>query len=182
MVQLITCDPDDGASLIVEPLDDYGDIMGGDLFRCEASGLEEATPENWESRYPAAVADNFSFEKIVGQQTVEENRLAGLSRNMQTYEWVKQWLYDYGKKNFPRCSFVRVTNPRYHGIGMVVGACNEPDKVCVKLENGNDWWYELNTCEVVTDLKHVPQEMRRIKMRYRGMKVMAGYGPRRALP
>lgn len=112
--------------------------------------------------------------QIFGTDTLEEK--------MSLYAEVKVWLYDFQAKHFPRNCFVKVNNPRYHGFGMFVGGCNEPDKITVKLPNGNDWWYELNTCEVVTDLRLVPQEMRRIKMRYRGLKVLVGYGPRRALP
>jgi len=39
---VITCDPDDGASLIAEFRDENGDIYSGDLFRTEAGNLEPA--------------------------------------------------------------------------------------------------------------------------------------------
>lgn len=49
--EVVCCDPEDGASLLFEPLDDVGDIMGHDIFRCEASQLEEATKEKWNTVY-----------------------------------------------------------------------------------------------------------------------------------
>ena len=84
--------------------------------------------------------------------------------------------------HFPRLCFVKVNNARYHGYGMVEGASEQAPKLAVLLPNGNTWWYEMDTCEVIKDLKQVPQEMRRIKMRYRGLKVMVSYGPCRKLP
>jgi hypothetical protein len=64
VVQLITCDPDDGASLLVEPFDEHGDIFGGDLFRCEGSELEPITREIWEQVYPSSDSENFRFEEM----------------------------------------------------------------------------------------------------------------------
>lgn len=90
--------------------------------------------------------------QIFGTDTLEEK--------MSLYAEVKVWLYDFQAKHFPRNCFVKVNNPRYHGFGMFVGGCNEPDKITVKLPNGNDWWYELNTCEVVTDLRLVLRRRR----------------------
>lgn len=62
IVELITCDPIDGASLIVEPFDDFGDIMGGDLFRCEACKLQPLTREIYEMIYPPSDPDNHPFD------------------------------------------------------------------------------------------------------------------------
>lgn len=59
---ILNCDFDDGASLIFESLDSYGDIMSGDIFTCEASNLELCTKEIWEEKYPIN-EDNLKFEE-----------------------------------------------------------------------------------------------------------------------
>ena len=57
---ILNCDFDDGATLIFESLDDYGDIMSEDIFICEASNLELCTKEIWERKYPVD-EDNIKF-------------------------------------------------------------------------------------------------------------------------
>lgn len=94
MVQLITCDPDDGASLIVEPLDECGDIMGGDLFRCEACELQEATREKWELKYPVDNADVFTFDEIIGARNLRQ-KIDALSAGAQ--EWLHRIVQQIGE-------------------------------------------------------------------------------------
>lgn len=59
-VQLITSDPEDGASLIVEPLDGNGDLYGGDLYRAEACDLERPWRTLWEATYSGPDAVPFA--------------------------------------------------------------------------------------------------------------------------
>jgi hypothetical protein len=72
IVSLITCDPIDGACLLVEPFDEFGDIMGGDLFRCESYELQPVTREIWERIYPVSNPDNLAFEETEVLAELEE--------------------------------------------------------------------------------------------------------------
>jgi hypothetical protein len=60
----------------------------------------------------------------------------------------KNELTEWKDKTFPIGSKVYVNAPRYIGDGIVA-----KDSMCpmtqlpVKLENGNIWWYSLETCE-----------------------------------
>lgn len=60
--RVISCDPEDGACLLFEPLDENGDIMGGDIFRTEACFLEPATKERWERVFSGP--DCFVFDEM----------------------------------------------------------------------------------------------------------------------
>jgi hypothetical protein len=64
--QVVTCDPDDGASLLFEPLDDYGDIMGGDIYRVEAYRLSPATEDLWNETF--TIPGALSFSAMCGAQ------------------------------------------------------------------------------------------------------------------
>ncbi len=59
--QVVTCDPNDGASLLFEPLDDDGDIMGGDIYRVEAGRLSPATEDLWNETFCGPNAIPFSL-------------------------------------------------------------------------------------------------------------------------
>ena len=65
--RVVCSDPIDGASLFFEPLDVLGDIMGGDLFRCEASDLSPVTREIWERFYPPDNPGCFKFWEMEGR-------------------------------------------------------------------------------------------------------------------
>ncbi len=70
MVEIICCDVDDGASLIVEAYDDDGDVLSGRFFRCEAFELEPATQEQWDLRY-MHVPDACAFPKRKDIRAIE---------------------------------------------------------------------------------------------------------------
>jgi len=67
---VVTNDPSDGASLLFEPLGKDGDIMGGDIFRTEASNLvpynqrSEPTFKGKESTTKAAHSNDFESGPI----------------------------------------------------------------------------------------------------------------------
>lgn len=63
--RVVTTDPDDGACLLFEPLDNFGDIMGGDIFRTEACWLEPPTQEGWSKCFGSPGC--LSFEEACGQ-------------------------------------------------------------------------------------------------------------------
>jgi hypothetical protein len=52
-------------------------------------------------------------------------------------------------REFPIGRGVRVVHERYNGYGMIVedGGC-PVDQLAVKLENGNTWWYPLDSCSL----------------------------------
>jgi len=50
-------------------------------------------------------------------------------------------------KTFPHGQIVRVDcKGRYEGYGIVERQDEPPDKLAVRLENGNVWWYPLDDC------------------------------------
>ena len=58
--KVITSDPEDGASLLFEPLDDNGDVMGGDIYRTEACFLYPPTENGWNKVFTGPDAIPFS--------------------------------------------------------------------------------------------------------------------------
>lgn len=77
VVDLICCDFDDGASLIAEARDGNGDVLSGEIFRCEACDLEEITKEQWELLYPEDPYDQMVRTPSAGTyQAVLERDLA----------------------------------------------------------------------------------------------------------
>lgn len=72
--QVITCDPTDGASLLFEPLDAYGGIMGGDIFRTEACFLEPVTRAMWESFFhgPRCLSFQEASQEAFTEEAQEE--------------------------------------------------------------------------------------------------------------
>lgn len=66
IVDFIAADLTDGASLIVEARDLYGDTVSGILFRTESCDLEPATRADYEKVYPPDVADNFDYAEVGG--------------------------------------------------------------------------------------------------------------------
>lgn len=64
IVTVIAADYSDGASLIAEERDMRGDILSGDIFRCEACELDPCTREQWEKNYPPSDVENYSFDEM----------------------------------------------------------------------------------------------------------------------
>ncbi len=77
IVNVIAVDCQDGASLIVEALDDGGDIWSADIFRTEAHHLEPCSREYWNSVIKRPVV---SFEEATGVKGCErsEHTLQGV--------------------------------------------------------------------------------------------------------
>jgi len=65
IVNFVAADLEDGASLIVEKRDSYGDTVSGILFRTESCELEPATRADYEKAYPPD-ANNFDFAEVGG--------------------------------------------------------------------------------------------------------------------
>lgn len=68
---------------------------------------------------------------------------------LRQYVTAKERLIEARQAEFPVGRGVRVAHERFHGYGMVVSdeSC-PPDQLAVKLENGNTWWYSLDTCSL----------------------------------
>lgn len=65
IVNFLTADPEDGASLIVEARDRFGDVCSGVLFRCESCDLKPATRADYEKVYPPG-GDHCDFADVGG--------------------------------------------------------------------------------------------------------------------
>ena len=46
---------------------------------------------------------------------------------------------------FPSQSVVRIDNPSFHGIGILMSLSSDPEYADVLLENGNTWTYRIDT-------------------------------------
>lgn len=81
-------------------------------------------------------------------------------------------LNDYRARIFRPGCFVKVNCDRFRGFGFVV-RCSDcpPHLLPVCLENGNTWWYPLESAEPVFDLLSVPRSVRRRRLRGRGYKL-----------
>ena len=50
------------------------------------------------------------------------------------------------REQFPEGCSVRIASGQYHGLGEVVAVPECPlDQIAVRIENGNLWWYPLET-------------------------------------
>lgn len=65
-VDLLSCDFGDGCSLLVEARDENGDVLSGEIFRCEAYSLEELTREQWAVLYPEESYDEAYIDTSEG--------------------------------------------------------------------------------------------------------------------
>ena len=76
---------------------------------------------------------------------------------------------EWKRTAFPHRSIVKVNAPSYKGYGIVMatGEC-DTDKLAVMLENGNTWWYPVESCERIADMKQVPAYARRQKLKLHG--------------
>lgn len=88
-----------------------------------------------------------------------------LSRWSEMTNSIREWK----RTAFPHRCIVKVNAPSYKGYGIVMatGEC-DTDKLPVMLENGNTWWYPVEGCERITDMKQVPAYARRQKLKLHG--------------
>lgn len=97
---------------------------------------------------------------------------SGVGVLVGAYEDAVAKLDAYRVKNFRPGGLVRVDCARFRGFGFAVvdGDC-PPCKLAVMLENGNTWWYPIDSVVPVTDLRLVPRTVRRAKLRWSGYKL-----------
>jgi hypothetical protein len=71
------------------------------------------------------------------------------------------------KRNaYPYKSYVYVSCTQYTGHGIVDNDGNCPvDKLAVRLENGNTWWYPLDACSEIWSRKEIPPSLKRMRRR-----------------
>ncbi len=85
---------------------------------------------------------------------------------------VSNELKDYRRCTFRKFRFVKVDCERFRGHGITIFQGEAPpDHVAVLLENGNTWWYPIESVVPVTNLRDVPRSVRRMKLRLRGYKL-----------
>lgn len=77
-------------------------------------------------------------------------------------EWVasyresREFLKSYKQRHFRRGTPVRVNHPKYRGTGVAMDPeTGRPDRITVKLANGNEWTYEF---ECVQPLEPTPTD------------------------
>lgn len=68
---------------------------------------------------------------------------------LRQFQTAKERLIEARRREFPSGRGVRVVDERYNGYGMIVDDDGCPvDQLAVKLENGNTWWYSLDSCSL----------------------------------
>lgn len=72
-----------------------------------------------------------------------------LMSRFRQYQTAKERLVEARHNEFPIGRGVRVVHERYNGYGIIVEDDGCPvDQLAVKLENGNTWWYPLDSCSL----------------------------------
>lgn len=73
------------------------------------------------------------------------------TERLRQYRNARERLIEARQREFPVGRGVRVAHERFHGYGLIVDDDGCPlDQLAVKLENGNTWWYELDTCSLAS--------------------------------
>lgn len=100
---------------------------------------------------------------------------SGLAEIVASYRATVAALHAYRMERYKSGQFVRVNDARFRGIGMVSAYSSEvpPHKLPVRLENGNVWWYDLESIVEIVAAKEVPRSVRRMKLRWHGYKLGA---------
>jgi len=83
---------------------------------------------------------------------------ARLPRKIKAFSHLRQELFRVRQLLFPANTVVLVACPQYHGEA-IVSHNNEdvrPDQLACLLENGNVWWYPLDTITLLEDRKKWP--------------------------
>jgi hypothetical protein len=97
---------------------------------------------------------------------------SGLLELVEAYKTAVTNLDAYRVKTFRSGMFVKVNCDRYHGYGFIVRNSDCPPHVVpVKLENGNTWWYPIESVMPVEAAKSVPRSNRRSKLKHHGYKL-----------
>jgi hypothetical protein len=91
---------------------------------------------------------------------------------VRSYHEIVKKLQAERKAMFRHRMFVWVDCYKYRGHGVILLSDDPPPHVvAVLLENGNTWWYPIETVVPVTDLRKVPRSVRRLKLRWHGYKL-----------
>lgn len=109
-----------------------------------------------------------SVEKITDSPTASPGVRCRdlLCRWRETTRLLREWK----DSEFPIGSMVYVDCPRYRGYGLVTAdsECRD-ENLPVRLENGNVWWYPVDACTRIRDMKSLPRYARRIKLEFHGI-------------
>jgi len=100
---------------------------------------------------------------------------SGLAEIVASYHLAVKLLHEYRMARYKRGQFVRVNDARFKGVGIVGVYSSEipPYKLPVLLENGNTWWYDLESIVEIVAPKDAPRSLRRAKLRWYGYKLAA---------
>lgn len=89
---------------------------------------------------------------------------------LQCYRLMVEALQIERATQFPLGSVVYIKHPRFTGCGIVTSYCGPPDCLGVRLENGNEWLYEIDTAKPSPKREQWPpwikREMRRRKAKH----------------
>lgn len=85
---------------------------------------------------------------------------------VDSYRKAAKELAEWKSVTFQSGAIVEVNHPRCHSYGLVEIKDGTPtDKLAVKLENGNVWWYEVECCRLTTKAEwlSLPRSIKRMK-------------------
>jgi hypothetical protein len=90
---------------------------------------------------------------------------------MRNYHEVVSKVEEWKARHLRPGMFVKVNDTRFRGHGFIVMNSGCPvHEVPVKLENGNVWWYPVESLTPVTTLRSVPRSVRHARLRHHGYK------------
>lgn len=100
---------------------------------------------------------------------------SGLAEIVASYHAAVKSLHEYRTARYKSGQFVRVNDARFKGVGMVCAYSSEipPNKLPIRLENNNVWWYDLESIVEIVPAKDAPRSVRRMKLRWNGYRLGA---------
>ncbi len=131
--------------------------------------MKMTLPKEW---YESKLPDEEGHEIGAGCPAVPRY---GLAEIVASYHAAVKALHEYRTARYKSGQFVRVHDGRFKGVGMVCAYSSEipPTKLPVRLENGNTWWYDLESIVEIVAAKDAPRSVRRMKLRWHGYKLGA---------
>lgn len=102
-------------------------------------------------------------------QTANANGV-GISDVLCRWRELTRYIREWKDMEFPIGAVVYVNCPQYKGYGIVSADSDcRDDKLPVRLQNGNTWWYPVESCTRTKEMKQLPRYARRMKLEFHGI-------------
>ena len=101
---------------------------------------------------------------------VPEAMPVGIKDLLGRWHELTRLIREWKDSEFPIGAVVYVDCAQYKGHGIVSADrdCRD-DRLPVRLQNGNVWWYPVEACTRIKDMKALPRYARRMKLEFHGV-------------